>query len=56
MAKKQLLRRPKTNAEYLVSNPNGTHGRRVTFEGYARVNGRDLWMFHPIRAAGKNRP
>jgi hypothetical protein len=56
MAKKQLLRRPKTNAEYEVANPADTHGRRVTFEGYATIGGRELWMFHPVRAAAKNKP
>ncbi len=56
MAKKQLLRRPKTDAEYKILNPGETHERRVTFEGYAVINGRELWMFHPVRAAAKNKP
>jgi hypothetical protein len=54
--KRALLRRPKTNSEYSVANAAETHARRVSFEGYAVINGRELWMFHPVRAAGKNKP
>lgn len=52
--KKALARRWKLGQRYEL---HGTTGKRtLELVGRGRLNGRELLMFHPARAAQKNRP
>lgn len=54
MKEKPLQRRWKLGQQYEL---HGKTGKRVVeFVGRGTLDGRELLMFHPVRAAKKNRP
>jgi hypothetical protein len=49
----RIQRRLIVGQEYRIRNANATGERRVVYAGPAKIDGREHWIFRPMRKASK---